>query len=65
MLQTDRLTAVRAQFGPHRVECAAIVAKNFRGVEGIDLDLRTAILTVCTQVLEAFEIAALTCQLPI
>src|SRR5690349_22186038 len=38
---------------------AAVVTKHLGRVEGIDLDLGSAILTVCTKVLEAFEVAAL------
>ena len=60
VLKADRLTAVIAEIGTHRIERTAAVTKNLSWVERIDLDLGTAILTVRTEMLEAFEVAALT-----
>src|SRR6185503_6915590 len=59
VLQTDRLTAVRAQLGTNGIESSANVAKRFAGTQRIDFDVGPATLTGGAQVLETFKIAAL------
>jgi hypothetical protein len=59
VLEADRLTAVVTEIWTNSIKSAAIVAEHFGRVEWIDLDLGTAIFTVSTQMLEAFEVTAL------
>jgi len=58
VLEADRFTAVVAEIWPYGIERAAIVTENLCRVERVNLDLGTAVLTICTQVLEALEVAA-------
>ena len=58
MLEADRLTAVVAEIRANGVERSAVVTKHFGRIERIDLDLGTAVLTICTQMLEALEVSA-------
>ena len=60
VLQADRLTAVVAEIRAYGVERAAIVTEHFGRIERIDLDLRATVLTISSQVFEAFEVSALT-----
>ncbi len=59
VLETDRLTAVFAQLGSHKVESATLVAERFSGSKRIDFDGRSAGLAVCAQIIKAFETSAL------
>src|SRR5262249_10287786 len=60
VFQAAGLAAVRAQFGTNRIESAANVAECLARTQRIDFDLRAAALTGRAQVLETFEVAALT-----
>src|SRR5690606_368723 len=60
VLESDRFAAVRAKLRPNGVERAAVSTENFGRIERIDLYFRTAVLTICAKVFEAFEITALT-----
>src|SRR5439155_1760028 len=60
VLETDRFAAIVTKIRPDSVECTAVVAEYFSGIERIDLDLGTAILTVCPEMFETLEVAALT-----
>ena len=60
VLQANRLTAVVAEIRAYGVERAAIVTEHFGRIERIDLDLRATVLTISSQVFEAFEVSALT-----
>ena len=59
VLETDRLTAIRAELRSYGVERSATVAENFGGVERVNFDLRAAVLTICAKVLKTFKISAL------
>ncbi len=59
-----RLTAVVAEVRPDGVERSAAVAEHIGRIERIDLDLRTAVLTICPKVFEALEVAAFTLPVP-
>src|SRR5256885_5971408 len=60
VLQPHRLSAVRAQFGTHRIERAADVTESFTGTKGIDLDTRAATFTSRAQITQTFQVAAFT-----
>jgi hypothetical protein len=47
MLQADWLATVRAEFRTNGIKRSAVVTKDLSGVERIDLDLGTAVLTIC------------------
>ena len=59
VLEADRLAAVVAKLRTNGVKGAALVTKRFAGGKRIDLDRRTAVLTVCAQVIQTFEMSAL------
>ncbi len=58
VFQADRLAAIRAEFGTDGIERAAFVTKDLCRVKRINLYLRTALLTIGTQMLQSFEISA-------
>lgn len=60
MLQADRFAAVVAEIRANCVKCAAIFTEDFGRIERIHLDLRTTVFTICPEMLEAFEVTALT-----
>src|SRR5206468_2322090 len=59
VFQADWLAAVVAELRADGVECAAVMAECFARNERINLDGRTAVLTIGAQVIQAFEPAAL------
>jgi hypothetical protein len=59
VLEADWFAAVITKIGPDRVEGAAVVTQHLGRIEGINLDLRGAVLTIGAEMLEALEIAAL------
>jgi len=59
VFEANRFTAVVAEIWPHGIKGAAIVTEHLCRIEWVDLDLGTAVLTICTQVLEALKVAAL------
>ena len=60
VLQTDWLAAVFAELRAYLIKRAALVAKSFACRQRVDLDGRTAALTICAQVVKTFQPSALT-----
>jgi hypothetical protein len=59
VFEADRLAAVVAERRADGIKGSAILAENLGRVERVHLDLRRAVLAICSQVLQAFEVAAL------
>lgn len=60
VFEAYRFAAIVTQRRPDRVERPAVSAEDLGRIERIDLDLRRAVLTIGSEVLEALEVAALT-----
>src|SRR3954451_23462963 len=59
VFEADRFAAVIAKRRSYGVERSAVIAENFGGAEGVDLDLGTAVFAVCSKMLETLEVSAL------
>src|SRR5207237_9732884 len=59
MLQANGLTAIFTQRWPNKVECTATVTQRFAGSEWIDLDGRTTVLTVSSEIVKTFDTSEL------